>query len=233
LQAVKERVSRLPNFIIFPAHMGTPAANAPAPTPPQPGWWQQHGNTAQWFAVIVALVTVFGNMALTLWFHYTASEAKASDEHVNALVDGKLNPALTELNRKVDAGSNKLSDLTIETANLRKAVQTLADSQSKETQKIIDRLISTARTASPRTASKLLDTATSLLLVARSERIPADAEYFERTVAELKPLKDSRVFPSVFSVKLALASYRSSLESARSLPFTSLSRRAVMAIIEY
>jgi hypothetical protein len=77
----------------------------PAPEPPK---WDsaRYGNAAQWAGAI------FGGLALflTLWFHYTASESKASDEHVGAIVSDKLNPVLKDLEANIDKKFSHLND---------------------------------------------------------------------------------------------------------------------------
>jgi hypothetical protein len=79
----------------FPVMSTPPSAPAATPT-----WWQRHGNTAQWVGAIIsviALLGLFANIGLTLWFHHSASQSAQSDEHTNALIGAKFSPLDTRL----------------------------------------------------------------------------------------------------------------------------------------
>jgi hypothetical protein len=149
-----------------------------------------------------------------MYYHYADSSAKVSDEHSNGLIDVKLNPAVKDISNKLSNLATDIANLNSETANLKKAVETLADNQSKETQKIIERFLGAAQTASPDTAAKLLNTAASLIVVARNESIPAAADFFQRASNDLATInrnKDAELRSAAFSTQEKLAEYRSFL----------------------
>jgi hypothetical protein len=144
LQAIKEPIPQPCKLIVFPRRMGTPAPLPPEQpgqllsAPVQSGWWQRHGNTAQWAAAIisiVALVGLFANIGLTLWFHYTAGELKASDEHIKSLIDAKLNPAVQAINSNIDQKlapiNQQLETLTQQVGQLQGRFQQLDTGQKK------------------------------------------------------------------------------------------------------
>ena len=81
--------------------MGTPSRR-PSSNQPQTGRWQRHGNTAQWFAVIAACILGIINIAYTWYSRSAESDRKTSDEHINALIGDKLDPAIRAINESVD-----------------------------------------------------------------------------------------------------------------------------------
>jgi hypothetical protein len=107
-------------------------------------WWQRNGNTAQWCAVIVALVGVFGSMTLTLWFHHTEHEAKSSDEHTNSQIDAKLQPAIKQIgddiDKKLSPITNDLSTLKLDMAGLKARMEQLNTDLNRSTKLQLDKL---------------------------------------------------------------------------------------------
>jgi hypothetical protein len=122
LQLVQEPIPQPCKLIVFPKRMGTPAVQ-PEQQPPlgqQPPWnphW--YGNLAQWIAPSVTLV--IGIIMVSLQVHYrnVDSSAKASDEHINSLIEAKLSTVVTDTNRNIDA---KLSPINEQLRELNRAV---------------------------------------------------------------------------------------------------------------
>jgi len=199
--------------------MAKPQKSAPIPASHDP---RKHGNLAQIAAVIVAVLIGVCSLVLTVYFHHAESSAKASDEHTNSLIDAKLNPVVNEINDKLSKLTSNIASLTTEVQNLKKAVQTLADNQSKETQKIVERLLGAAReTKDPQAVSRILSTAASLLAVLQTEKQPAEPEFFEtvvRRVDAIHSVDSEELFRQKFNVRLALASYRSRLNPEPPIP---------------
>jgi hypothetical protein len=209
-----EQLSEFCEVIVFPAYMGTPASSAPPPGQQPP--WNPHwyGNLAQWIAPLITLL--IGIIMVFLQVHYrnVDSAAKSSDEHTNSLIDAKLTPPVREINASVTSIIGDIGKLDTRIKNLEKAVQTLADNQSKETQKIIKRLLDAAANSSPTTSAKLLNTAASLIVVARNEQIPAEGDFFRNVSDKLGRInKDNNpeLQTASFSMQYDLAEYRSSL----------------------
>ncbi len=63
---------------------------------------QKHGNLAQWVAPFISFIMLI----IVVCFHYADSAAKSSDEHVNSLIDTKidtkLNPAMEKVSTHLD-----------------------------------------------------------------------------------------------------------------------------------
>src|ERR1022692_2459141 len=134
MQAVAEQ-SSLPTFpevISFPLAMVKPKPKLAAPT-----LWQRHGNTAQISGV---LITLF----LTLWFHWSDSQSKASDEHTNSLISEKLQPAVKQigddLDKKLSPIANDLSTLKLDMAGLNAKMEQLNADLSRSTKLQLDKL---------------------------------------------------------------------------------------------
>ena len=210
MQAVQDRYQVLPRLILMPKKTQTPPTPLPAP---KPGWWQRHGNTAQIvsaIASVVALVGLFVNLGLTLYFHYTQPEPKVSDEHVNTLIDAKLK---TEVEPRFTEIDKRLIGLSTDIENIKKAVQTLADNQSHETQKIIERLLQAAQQEQnrPATAKRLLSAAELLILALRDEKSISSPEFFEASTMTLQKINAVVSSQSVNSVLIGLAEYRAAI----------------------
>ena len=114
------------------ATMAPPKDKKFAPAP-EPHWWDpsRHGNWAQW----AAFLGVIFSIALTLWFHYTASATIASDEHMGTIVDGKLNPIVKDINENITKQlgpiNDRLNALTQQVGQLQGRFQQLDTGQKK------------------------------------------------------------------------------------------------------
>jgi len=219
MRALQEQVSRGCQVIELYKPMAKSQKPDPMPAGHDP---QKHGNSAQWAAVLVAVFLGLCSLVVSVYFHYAESFAKASDEHVTSLIDAKLNPAVYEINAKLSKITSDIASLTTEVGNLKKAVKTLADDQSKETQKIIERFLSAAReTKDPQTVSRILSTAASLVAVLQTEKRPAGSEFFASVVQQVDAIQlvdRGELFRQKFKVRLALANYRSRLNTEPPIP---------------
>ena len=115
MQAVRTR-SRFGELLVFPS-MGTQPAPHPQPNPNNGYHPPTHGNWAQWGAIIVALLIGAGNFGMTWWFHYADSASKSSDEHVNVLIDNKLNPTTQEIKKDIESKAGTLQTQLTELDN--------------------------------------------------------------------------------------------------------------------
>ena len=154
-------------------------------------------------------------VGLQIHYRNVDSSVKSSDEHTNILIDAKLGPAAKDVNGKLERLTLDVSTVTTDISNIKKAIQTLADNQSNETQKVIERFLRAAREAKkPEVALRVLDAATSLVAVLRNEKYPASPEFFQATNGQLSDLT-RRVEPAVrkasFAAQQQLAEYRSAL----------------------
>jgi hypothetical protein len=99
------------NVIVFHRPMGkTAPKTVPAPNNPAPaGFWQRHGNTAQWasacVAAVAALVSVTA-LGLTIYWHGAASASAGADEHVEMLISKRLDP----INQRLDHLTEQVND---------------------------------------------------------------------------------------------------------------------------
>jgi hypothetical protein len=79
---------------------------------PEPNWWQRHGNSAQWAAVVIAIVLGAFNIGVTFHFRNTENQGKVSDEHLDNKIDAKLSPALTKIESEISQIRSDLALLT-------------------------------------------------------------------------------------------------------------------------
>jgi hypothetical protein len=161
MQAVFERIWEIsyPWIIPFPEYMGTPASFPPHPNEqsPQAGYVpQKHGNWAQWVSPAVTLL--IGIVSVSIMVHYRNADtaARSSDEHVNGLIDAKLNPFYEQLRglsqqvgvlqgqiSQLNENQRKLTNLQVDSINSR--VESARSTKSigpKEVSKIGKSLIS-------------------------------------------------------------------------------------------
>jgi hypothetical protein len=112
----------------FPKRMATPNTT---PNPRETSGWnpQAHGNVAQWAAVIMSGCALLASVFLPLWFHHTASQAQATDDHVNLLIEAKLTP--------VNKG---ISDLAEKIGKLQGRFEQLDSEQKKATKLQLNKL---------------------------------------------------------------------------------------------
>jgi len=173
-----------------------------------------------------------------LQVHYRGveSSAKSSDEHTNALIDAKLSPEVRGINASNTRLSGNINNLATRIENLEKAVETLADNQSKEVQKIIKRLLDVARTSPPDTASKLMNTVASLVAATSSERAPATPDFFRDVSANLGEINkngNADLKSISFSIQHKLAEYRSSLIPPPSVTAITLDCHSILGATGY
>jgi hypothetical protein len=105
MQSVVEKSYTLPKLLVFPSGRNMVA---PAEAPLQADQTktryspQKHGNLAQWVAPFISFIMLI----IVVCFHYADSAAKSSDEHVNSLIDTKidtkLNPAMEKVSTHLD-----------------------------------------------------------------------------------------------------------------------------------
>jgi hypothetical protein len=130
--AVSRPPIRVSNLIVFPIYMGAQAPIPPEqpqqslPTPAQHTWWQQHGTTATWAAIVVTALIGLANIGTTWHFHNADSETKVSDEHIRSLVEDKFKPLnrdvfedkIGKLSDKIDKLSDKIDTLSQRVSNI-------------------------------------------------------------------------------------------------------------------
>jgi hypothetical protein len=133
LRQTVEHIADSPRLIIFPKQMAAQAPippdqpqQQPLPAPTQPTWWQQHGTTATWVAIVAALAVGFANTGSNWYFRHVDSSAKSSDEHIRNLVEDKFRPLsrdvfddkVGKLSDKIDKLSDKIDALSQRVARL-------------------------------------------------------------------------------------------------------------------
>jgi hypothetical protein len=95
--------------------MGTAPSGQPNTQLSKPSWWQVHGTTASWIALVFSLITALG-MGINVYLGISSRSRADSDQHTNYLIDQKLNPAIEKFNTHVDEKlgplSNKLDALS-------------------------------------------------------------------------------------------------------------------------
>ncbi|MGA2358638.1 MAG: hypothetical protein ABSF66_06535 [Terriglobales bacterium] len=164
MQAVKEEISfRTAKVIVFPSRMSTTTTPPAGQQPPwNPHWY---GNLAQWVAPAVALILGIISVSLVVHYRNVDSSAKSSDEHTNALIDAKLDPAVDKINdhidKKLEPMQGQLTDLATRIAKLEGRFDQLDADQKRLTKLQLNKL-SDQIAAAQRTKRRL-----ELTLVAR------------------------------------------------------------------
>lgn len=140
MQAAPQENPSSSNVIIFYAPMHKSAPKIPPPDSPPPStssFWQRHGNTAQWasacIASLAALVSAI-SLLLTLHWHNAAAASTTADDHVQVLIDKRLDPInqrLDHLTEQVNdvVGQLKRIDEENRLANIRTALQVATDTK--------------------------------------------------------------------------------------------------------
>jgi len=121
--------------------MAPPKPKKPTDPPSEPGPYNpsRHGTWAQWAAFVAAMLS----LGLTLWYHFAASAATASDEHIGTIVDSKLNPAVKGINdniskqlepitKKLDEVASKVDDAQGQLKRLRGDVDEQGQKQKQQ-----------------------------------------------------------------------------------------------------
>ncbi len=135
-----EVVNSRPSPVRFTLKVASVALENSADTPAQTTGLNpiRHGNWAQWAAVCVAILIGLINTGLLLGFRHADNATKTSDEHVNGLITGKLDPAVKGINDhmdgKFDSMSKQLADMTGKIGNVEGQLEVLRSRQAKQEQ---------------------------------------------------------------------------------------------------
>lgn len=117
-----------------------------------------------------------------------------------------LDSKISTLQRDVQSFSGRLG-------KVEDAVKVLGNQQSDQTQKLIHDLLSSAGNANnPAVAGKAIRAAASLIATLRKEKRPASFEFFKTSIEALDQVTPEAT-QAAFVSKVALAQYRSTLES--------------------
>lgn len=202
----KTATAASPKVLVFRSHMAT----APQIPPEQPAGTggggyspQRHGNWAQWVSPLAAIVACFLTVGTVVHYRNADASAKTSDEHVNALIDTKLNPISKdfreELSKQLAPINAKLDDLTTRVGKLEGRFQQL-DAGQKNLNARIDQHEAIARIQEDPT--DILDTIRGEVRLAAQKKeplpysklvdfklalhaFPPSTEEYWRTIAEL------------------------------------------------
>ncbi len=94
------------------------------------------------------------------------------------------------------------------------ALKVLASLQSQQTQALIQQLLASAQTAkNPGSAAKVTLQAAELTTTLRTQKSPAPPDFFEQSLDALNHIGEQQN-PNIVRVRMALAEYRSALETA-------------------
>jgi len=142
-------------------------------------------------------------------------DSKTVDEHTNALIDAKPNPALQRIETKLDTINDKLTAMGTRVEKLDSAVQVISSKQDDQTQKVVHDILSTiCDTTNPDRASQLLTVDDSLVTTLKNDMRPATPGFFQVEINSLNQIDKTHAhLPEAFATRLALAEYRSSQES--------------------
>jgi hypothetical protein len=146
------------------AVMELPKENNPVVPPPAPSLYDpsRHGTWAQWVAPGIALLGVVIMVLLQIHFRNEDSSAKSSDEHINSVIDAKLNPAVKGLN---DSFDTKLGPINKQLESMNRAIGQVQgklgifEANQAKTNKRIDQQTSLARLVDPNRVLAMIRTA--------------------------------------------------------------------------
>jgi hypothetical protein len=138
-------------------------------------------------------------IVLTLWFHWSASQSTASDDHVKVLIDAKLNPAADKINdhidKKVDPLSQKIDDLSERVSRLEgpltkrvSQLETRVDQQASLAKVINPRFaLATIRSViqAALTSAKILPVSDLVTYKNAVQALPTDAYEYWTTAADI------------------------------------------------
>jgi hypothetical protein len=111
MQAAREHLPTRAVIIEFPTLMGMPPISPEQPVPalaPTPSFWQRHGNTAQWGALLVTVIVGLATLGINVYFHVSDANAKVSDEHIKSIVKDQMDLALKPVNDNINAKTEAL-----------------------------------------------------------------------------------------------------------------------------
>jgi hypothetical protein len=166
---------------------------------------------SQWFknnAGIIALIVtmIMGYIGSTV---YLSNSASQQFQTLDAKID-HFNAVLTD----------KFGGLDTRTTKVEGAVKALSDVQNDPIKQIVHDLISSAAGSlpqDPRTATKALRAANSLIGQLKTNQRPADPSYFAETISSLELVsaksRQKELRDSAFLARVSLAEYRSTLQS--------------------
>ena len=132
-----------------------------------------------------------------------------------ATIVGSILVATNHIDSELSSMRSDLSGLTTRTVKNEGAIKALSDKQDKATQNLIHDLLASAESAGPNASNlpRILSTAKSLVVALQSERHPASADYFQDGINLLDQINQSHGYvPAAFDTRIALASYRTSIE---------------------
>jgi hypothetical protein len=122
----------------------------PALATPLPAstWWQRYGTIAQLVTMAIALCSGIG---LPIYFRHVDYTAKITDDHINQLIDQKLNPAVAAINANTSSQitilDGKVQSLSEKVANLYGLKGKVVDLEEKANRQLsLARLIDPTRT---------------------------------------------------------------------------------------
>ncbi|MGC2398268.1 MAG: hypothetical protein WA510_00730 [Acidobacteriaceae bacterium] len=110
MQSAPPKITPPPKVVEFYKPSGKRAPKTPpGPGHPVPtGFWQRYRDIIQWAApTLISLIA----LALTIYWHYSANPAAASDEHVEALISKRLEPMNQRLNQLTEQVNDLLEQL--------------------------------------------------------------------------------------------------------------------------
>lgn len=136
MKATKERSPGivLTSLAVVDFGPSPPCQFTPKATVAKTPWWKSQV-LVQWVAIIVLAV-------VSLWPHFSDSAAKTSDEHVGNLIEGRLQPAVKDMDSYVDRQlvpiNGQLANLNQEVGQLQGRFQQLDSKQKKLTDQIAE-----------------------------------------------------------------------------------------------
>ena len=163
-----------------------------APSQPQPdasspsGRYnpQKHGTWAQWvapavtlIAALIALVLGIVNIWLVTGYHNEASKATASDDHVNRLIDEKLDPKLAKIN-------DQLSQLARDVSRIEGKLNISLDEQQRLKSRV-DQQIALADMTDPKRIDRALAVIRTEVEKARFSKQPIPVAEYREAVRDL------------------------------------------------
>lgn len=188
------------------------------PTPPPPGQqppWNPHwyGNLAQWVAPAVTLIIGIISVSLLVHYRNVDSSAKSSDEHINSLIDSRLNPAVQAINDNIDKKLvpvlSQLTDLAARVGRLEGRFEQLDAVQKRLTKLQLDKL--SAQITSARQNKTIID--------------PATIERLGENVQAFVDDREPQISASAWHAFIQLADYRTTLNQGVAQPLVTAATR--------